>query len=1325
MPLSRSKPKHKRTYDARVYRDHTVDGQYPTMIPEWLTSRTCKRLTGLAIIMSTFMGAGTAFAEDLRGMDVPTVVNEDAIADPNRAVTEDADPPTTATPQEDTGSSASTGNALTDEDPSNGDSIGTAGSTDAATSGDGTSTTADAPLPDSGTWGSCAWTVDGAGVLTIGAGTGADIAEDGNAPWSDHASQITGVKTTGRVILPQFARRMFYGMTNLTDISGLAGFDASNVESLHSMFYNCSSLTDLTPLSGWSVQNVQNLGYMFTGCVKLQSIAPLVSWRLPKAFHLQGMFQDCYDLTDIQATADWGLADKVIHLGWMFRDCHSLSDISSLASWKITNVQQTAGMFQSCPKITSTAPLKDWKTSSLRDMKYMFYGTSSSLLTDLSGLESWDVSHVTDMSYVFLHQPKLADLSPLASWNTTSVVTMRGMFNGCSSLVDISALRNWTTGTVTDMESMFQDCSSLSNLGPLSGWDVSHVMDIGRIFQRCVKLTDISPLSNWKTSSARSMMYMFYHCGLTSLEPLSQWDVGKAEKMMGMFQGNTGLISLDGLESWDVSSLAYLGDPYVTPAGAFSGCTGLTDIGALSNWNVSSLTSARDLFYGDTALSDISPLSNWKTTSLLRIDGLLLGCSSITDVDALAGWDVSKVWTMWGTFYGCTGLTDISGISRWDTSSLRQASIMFYRCPFTDINALKDWDMSHVTHMSNMFIDCSKLTDASASADWDLTSVSAPDSSLPFKGCTSLELVGVPTPDRNGAWLQSEYSHTIGSKGWTAYDWAPVNRNLTGAQVQQGYTDSNATITDVRVWRIGVQYWGTCPWWLDDGGTLHINDVPGVGVGADVQLANSAQPTTGDAKQIPWWPVKDQVRRIVTSSTVVMPSKSCNLFQWMPNLTDISGLSKWDASHVTNMSNMFRAGSVTGDGFSSLKDIDALSRWDVSNVTTMDCMFWGMRSLEDVNGLSKWNTASLQSTRWMFQGCAGITSLEAFSDWDVSNVTMMVCMFEGANGITSLKGLENWDTRSLTSVASMFSAMSNVSSANPTAYPEQGKINDVSALKNWDMSHVTQALGMLAGSQLKNLDDLKGWDMSSCSRFEGMFTHSPVLEDTSAIAGWRLDETALSKEQAPTQFMFRNCPEIIRAGVPAVGHGAAYVAPQYPDRNWTDEDLPITPLGDSSGIYPYMESNDEDRVFTDEGGIFIPYQPVYIVTFDNNEATKPGDLPGRQWAYVDPTGDQTGTVDLPVDYQGAKTGSHFVGWSTSPDGSTGVIDPDGSTWRPTGGLSTGDPSKIVLYAVWAPNLSTAMPSTGSEGLVEALLVILSTGLLIITTGRSYRPKHKR
>lgn len=54
-----------------------------------------------------------------------------------------------------------------------------------------------------------------------------------------------------------------------------------------------------------------------------------------------------------------------------------------------------------------------------------------------------------------------------------------------------------------------------------------------------------------------------------------------------------------------------------------------------------------------------------------------------------------------------------------------------------------------------------------------------------------------------------------------------------------------------------------------------------------------------------------------------------------------------------------------------------------------------------------------------------------------------------------------------------------------------------------------------------------------------------------------------------------------------------------------------------------------------------------------------------------------------------------------------------------GGLSTGDPSKIVLYAVWEANLTSELPSTGSRGLIELVLGFFGT----VVTGRTRKPRH--
>lgn len=336
----------------------------------------------------------------------------------------------------------------------------------------------------------------------------------------------------------------------------------------------------------------------------------------------------------------------------------------------------------------------------------------------------------------------------------------------------------------------------------------------------------------------------------------------------------------------------------------------------------------------------------------------------------------------------------------------------------------------------------------------------------------------------------------------------------------------------------------------------------------------------------------------------------------------------------------------------------------------------------------------------------------------------MRCMFEGAISLVDLAGLEDWDVSNVTDMAGFVASMPSASADNPN-FNEYGPSHlvDVSSLEHWNVSNVQNFTAMFAGARITDTDALEHWNVHSGTTFQAMFTHCDKLADTSALASWKMDEDALAESSEPMSYMFRNCSSIVRAGVPAVGKGASYVAPAYPDRNWTDETLPITPLKDSAGIYSYMTSNDEAQEFTDNGGVFIPYQPVYIVTFDDNGATKPGTLPDRQWAYVNPTGGQSGSVNLPVGYKGLRTGYHFAGWSTTPDASSGVISPDDATWRPSGGLSTGDPSKIVLYAVWEANLTSELPSTGSRGLIELVLGFFGTVGLVVVTGRTRKPRH--
>ena len=79
-------------------------------------------------------------------------------------------------------------------------------------------------------------------------------------------------------------------------------------------------------------------------------------------------------------------------------------------------------------------------------------------------------------------------------------------------------------------------------------------------------------------------------------------------------------------------------------------------------------------------------------------------------------------------------------------------------------------------------------------------------------------------------------------------------------------------------------------------------------------------------------------------------------------LQDITALSKWDVSDVTDMSWMFAV-------CNRLQDITALAKWDVSNVKNMRGMFSTCYQLQDITAIANWNIANVKDMQWMFCDC--------------------------------------------------------------------------------------------------------------------------------------------------------------------------------------------------------------------------------------------------------------------------------------------------------------------------------------------------------------------
>lgn len=131
--------------------------------------------------------------------------------------------------------------------------------------------------------------------------------------------------------LPADCSGLLNGFYSLTDISGLAKFDASNVTNLSNAFSTLRSLTDFSPISGWDVSNVTDLSYAFEGCTSMADLSALSSWDISQAADLSYAFAYNTALTSVSGIKDWNTA-SVSALDNIFSGCTALTDASSLST---------------------------------------------------------------------------------------------------------------------------------------------------------------------------------------------------------------------------------------------------------------------------------------------------------------------------------------------------------------------------------------------------------------------------------------------------------------------------------------------------------------------------------------------------------------------------------------------------------------------------------------------------------------------------------------------------------------------------------------------------------------------------------------------------------------------------------------------------------------------------------------------------------------------------------------------------------------------------------------------------------------------------------
>ena len=257
--------------------------------------------------------------------------------------------------------------------------------------------------------------------------------------------------------------------------------------------------------------------------------------------------------------------------------------------------------------------------------------------------------------------------------------------------------------------------------------------------------------------------------------------------------------------------------------------------------------------------------------------------------------------------------------------------------------------------------------------------------------------------------------------------------------------------------------------------------------------------------------------RIVWNS----PIKSCNfMFYDFSNIIE-ADLSKFDASQVTEMSNMFKGctsltsinfnisntSSVTDlsymfYGCTSLKELD-LSYFDSSSITNIEQTFFECKSLLSLN-LGNFNSSSVSNFYQTFFGLHSIKSLD-LSHFDTSSATSMFQMFLNCYELEYLD-ISNFDTSNVNNMHEMFLSCRALTSLNLSNF-DTSKVTimnrifyDCSSLEYLDLStkfNTSKIVNMdemfsLCYS-LKSLD-LSSFDTSSVTYMGKMFRECQSLK---------------------------------------------------------------------------------------------------------------------------------------------------------------------------------------------------------------------------------------
>ena len=223
--------------------------------------------------------------------------------------------------------------------------------------------------------------------------------------------------------------RAFVGFKG-TSLKGLENIDVSNVTDMHNIFDGSTNLIDVTALANWNMSKVQTLEYGFCN-TKITNTDAFARWRMPSLTNISYIFSRCAYLVSLLGLSGWSA--PIANISHAFELCDRLVDISGASGLDV---------------------------SSVTNFSYAF-AYDSKIIT-LDGLDGWDVSNGRDFNNMLRGCSWLSDISAIANWAMSGATNTGNMCNGCNNITNIDVLAGWglTTSNVGQMFHSNKTCYS-------------------------------------------------------------------------------------------------------------------------------------------------------------------------------------------------------------------------------------------------------------------------------------------------------------------------------------------------------------------------------------------------------------------------------------------------------------------------------------------------------------------------------------------------------------------------------------------------------------------------------------------------------------------------------------------------------------------------------------------------------------------------------------------------------------------------------------------------------------------------------------------------